>query len=199
MSNFNLSSIVSTKKDLVIVGLASAIGILCGILAMGFREIISYVQSVAYSGESYNFVDLVESMPFYQLLSVTTGGGLLVGLIGRYFLVSNRSQGMTEVVEVALKKGRKITLKSTFFSALVNIITLGTGGSAGREGPIVHFTSGVTTYILDKVSITGKDKKTLLGCAAAAAVGASFNAPIAGVFLRLNLSQALMLWGILYL
>ena len=187
MINFNTNNIFTNKKDFSIIALSAVIGLFCGFISMGFREVVLFVQSFAYNGDNQNFVVLVEDMPFYQLLAVTTGGGFLVGLIGKYFLVSNRSQGMTEVVEVALKKGKHITMKSTFFSMLVNIITLGTGGSAGREGPVVHLTSGVSTYILDKLSITGQDKKTLLGCAAAAAVGSSFNAPIAGVFLAAEL------------
>ena len=187
MFNFHFNTIFNTKKDFSLVMFATIIGLLCGVLSMGFREVVEFVQSVVFDGESKNFVDLVEDMPFYNLLAITTAGGLLVGIIGRFFLISNRPQGMTEVVEVSLKKGAKVGIKSTFLSVVVNIITLGTGGSAGREGPVVHFTSGVSTMLMDKFNITGADRKTLLGCAAASAVGASFNAPIAGVFFAAEL------------
>ena len=77
-------------------------------------------------------------------------------------------------------------MKAGFASALASIITLGSGGSTGREGPVVHLAGVVSTLIADRMKVDGVTGRDLLGCAVAAAVSASFNAPIAGALFALE-------------
>ena len=136
----------------------------------------------SFNSDYYNLSNSAKKLSFIQIITVTSTGGLLVGLIAYFFMPVNRSQGMTEVIETALKKDYKISLRTTIGSFLINVITLGTGGATGRAGPIVHLASGVSSLIFDKLKIQGRDRKILLGCAAASAVSSTFSAPIAGVF-----------------
>ena len=71
-------------------------------------------------------------------------------------------------------------------SVFASIITLGTGGSSGREGPVVHLAGLISTWVSDRIKASGLTSRDLLGCAVAAAVSASFNAPIAGALFALE-------------
>jgi CIC family chloride channel protein len=66
------------------------------------------------------------------------------------------------------------------------MITLGTGGSTGREGPVVHLAGVISTRVSNWIYADGITGRDLLGCAVAAAVSASFNAPIAGALFALE-------------
>jgi CIC family chloride channel protein len=71
-------------------------------------------------------------------------------------------------------------------SAAASLITLGTGGSSGREGPVVHLAGVISSWVSDRINADGVTGRDLLGCAVAAAVSASFNAPIAGALFALE-------------
>ncbi|WP_306007072.1 chloride channel protein, partial [Aquicoccus porphyridii] len=71
-------------------------------------------------------------------------------------------------------------------SALASLITLGTGGSTGREGPVVHLASLISSWVSNRIHASGMTGRDLMGCAVAAAVSASFNAPIAGALFALE-------------
>ena len=170
------------NNDVNIIITSVITGILCGGLAILFRETLELIINFSFNSDYYNLSNSAKKLSFMQIIIVTSTGGLLVGLIGYFFMPVNRSQGMTEVIETALKKDYKISLRTTIGSFLINVITLGTGGATGRAGPIVHLASGVSSLIFDKLKIQGRDRKILLGCAAASAVSSTFSAPIAGVF-----------------
>lgn len=170
------------NNDVNIIITSVITGILCGGLAILFRETLELIINFSFNSDYYNLSNSAKKLSFIQIIIVTSTGGLLVGLIGYFFMPVNRSQGMTEVIETALKKDYKISLRTTIGSFFINVITLGTGGATGRAGPIVHLASGVSSLIFDKLKIQGRDRKILLGCAAASAVSSTFSAPIAGVF-----------------
>ncbi|MGB1361455.1 MAG: chloride channel protein [Alphaproteobacteria bacterium] len=162
--------------------MAIVIGMICGGLAIVFRETIELMLKTLFSANENNLYDIIKTLPSWYIIAITTGGGLTVGIIAHLFMPRNRAQGMTEVIETAIKKNHTLTLRTTIGSFFINVITLGTGGSAGREGPIVHLASGISSFILEKFKVEGRNRKILLGCAAASAVSSAFNAPIAGVF-----------------
>ncbi|MDG1154345.1 MAG: chloride channel protein [Alphaproteobacteria bacterium] len=170
------------NNDVNIIITSVITGILCGGLAILFRETLELIINFSFNSDYYNLSNSAKKLSFIQIIIVTSTGGLLVGLIGYLFMPVNRSQGMTEVIETALEKDYKISLRTTIGSFFINVITLGTGGATGRAGPIVHLASGVSSLIFDKLKIQGRDRKILLGCAAASAVSSTFSAPIAGVF-----------------
>jgi CIC family chloride channel protein len=85
----------------------------------------------------------------------------------------------------ALNEGR-VEVRRGLVSALASMITLGTGGSSGREGPVVHLAAVLSTAICRWINASGITGRDLLGCAVAAAVSASFNAPIAGALFALE-------------
>jgi chloride channel protein, CIC family len=77
-------------------------------------------------------------------------------------------------------------VKAGLASAAASLITLSSGGSSGREGPVVHLAGVISTWVSNRINASGITARDLLGCAVAAAVSASFNAPIAGALFALE-------------
>jgi len=113
-------------------------------------------------------------------------GGLVVGLVLHRFTPDGRVGSVADVIEGAALHDGRVATRAGLASALASLITLSSGGSSGREGPVVHLAGVISTKVsrwIKADSITGRD---LLGCAVAAAVSASFNALIAGALFALE-------------
>ncbi len=117
---------------------------------------------------------------------IPTIGGLVVGLVLNWFTGDGRVRSVADVIEgAALNKGR-VELRAGLGSALASFITLSAGGSSGREGPVVHLASVISTWVAERIRANAITARELMGCAVAAAVSASFNAPIAGAIFALE-------------
>ncbi|MCA9545974.1 MAG: chloride channel protein, partial [Myxococcales bacterium] len=112
-------------------------------------------------------------------LGLVLAGGLAVGLILHWFTPDGRVRSVADVIEGAALADGRVEQKAGLASALASLITLGSGGSAGREGPVVHLAAVISSRVSDWIRADGITGRDLLGCAVAAAVSASFNAPIA--------------------
>jgi len=119
--------------------------------------------------------------PWWIILIAPAVGGLLVGWILQRFHPQQRAGGVADVIEARAYGGRGLPLKAGLWSALVTSISLGSGASAGREGPVVHLGATLGTAVCGFFHLPDSARRILLGCAVASGVSASFNAPIAGV------------------
>ena len=167
--------------------IALLIGIAAGFAALIFRKGISAVQAWAYGTDDVAHIQAFAGMlPWYWILIVPILGGLAVGLILHWFTPDGRVRSVADVIEgAALQEGR-VEMRAGAASALASLITLGTGGSSGREGPVVHMAGVISTWVSNRINANGITGRDLLGCAVAAAVSASFNAPIAGALFALE-------------
>jgi CIC family chloride channel protein len=166
------------------------VGLIGGCAAIAFREAIAVFQVLFYGFASELVHSNVAGLPWWQIPVATTAGGLIVGLIIYHFLPNRQNQGVAEVIEAEALKGGQLDVRTGFTAALVSAITLGSGGSAGREGPVVHFAACLSTLFSNILHLNRTHRQTLLGCGVAAGVAASFNAPIAGVFFALEVVMA---------
>ena len=167
--------------------IALALGSVAGLAAIGFRAAIEVLQAWLYGTDDVAMLhSFAASLPWYWLLILPVMGGLAVGLLLDRFTEDARVRSVAEVIEgAALREGR-VERKRGLVSALASMITLSTGGSTGREGPVVHLASVFATYVSSWIRADGITGRDLLGCAVAAAVSASFNAPIAGALFALE-------------
>ncbi len=167
--------------------IALMIGIAAGTAALFFRKGIEALQALLYQTENVRTLHSVAvALPWYWVLCIPILGGLVVGLILNTFTKDGIARGVADVIEGAAMRDGRVSTRSGIASALASFVTLSTGGSTGREGPVVHIAAVISTKvsrILNADGITGRD---LLGCAVAAAVSASFNAPIAGALFALE-------------
>jgi CIC family chloride channel protein len=128
----------------------------------------------------------ISGLDWYWIVLIPTFGGLVSGLILHFFTRDARARSVADVIEgAALHEGR-VETRAGLASALASMVTLGTGGSSGREGPVVHLAAVISTWINRRINADGITGRDLLGCAVAAAVSASFNAPIAGALFALE-------------
>lgn len=160
---------------------ALMIGFAVSIAAIVFREAIGLVQWVWLYERSENVVTAARNTPWYVIFLAPVVGGAIVGWILTSYLPLRRTGGIPDVIEARAIDGRNIDLKSSIISAGATVISLGAGASAGREGPMVHLAAGISTYITKWFNLPEWAGRTLLASGTAAAVSASFNAPIAGV------------------
>ncbi|MEL6410906.1 MAG: chloride channel protein [Pseudomonadota bacterium] len=167
--------------------IALAVGAVAGGAAVLFRMSVNALQQLVYGTEDVRMLHtFADSLPWYWVLIIPIIGGLIVGLLLHYFTPDGRARSVAEVIEGAAMREGRVERKAGLVSALASMITLGSGGSSGREGPVVHLAAVISTWVSDKINATGVTARDLLGCATAAAVSASFNAPIAGALFALE-------------
>ena len=167
--------------------IALLIGIAAGFAALLFRKGISWLQEALYGVEDVRLMhSFAESLPWYMILLIPVAGGLVVGVILHVFTPDGRARSVADVIEGAALADGRVEQKAGIASAFASLITLGSGGSSGREGPVVHLAAVIASKVSDWIRADGITGRDLLGCAVAAAVSASFNAPIAGALFALE-------------
>ncbi|MBV1869196.1 MAG: chloride channel protein [Marinosulfonomonas sp.] len=167
--------------------LALIIGIAAGFAAVFFRIAISKLQSWLYGiDDPAHLHSLAQALPWYWILGLPVVGGLAVGLILHFFTVDGRVRSVSDVIEGAALHDGRVERRAGLASALASLITLSSGGSSGREGPVVHIAGMISSWVSNRINANGITGRDLLGCAVAAAVSASFNAPIAGTLFALE-------------
>ena len=167
--------------------IALVIGIAAGFAALFFRKGIDWLQALLYGTEDpQRLHTFLAGLNWYWIIIIPTVGGLIVGLILHKFTKDARARSVGDVIlGAALHEGR-VETRAGIASALASLITLSTGGSSGREGPVVHLAAVIATWVSRRINADGITGRDLLGCAVAAAVSASFNAPIAGALFALE-------------
>ncbi|MFZ7111240.1 MAG: chloride channel protein [Desulfatiglandales bacterium] len=166
--------------------LGTFVGLAGGFGAIGFRYLIEFFQSISY-GSGGNLLEMVLAKPWYLTVWVPAAGGLFVGPLVYFFAREAKGHGVPEVMEaVVLRKG-VIRKRVVLIKTLASAVSIGTGGSVGREGPIVQIGSAIGSVIGWLLRISGDRTKTLVGCGAAAGIAATFNAPIAGSMFALEI------------
>ena len=176
----NTHEFLSDRQPLVWM-LALFTGAIVGLVAIGFRSLIGFIQLPWLGTQTESVVTAANQTPWFIILLVPALGGLLVGVILETWVPGRRAHSVADIIEATAVKGCRIDPKTGFLSAGLSILSIGTGASVGREGPMVHLGTTLAAFILDRFKLSPSAQRTLIGCGAAAAVSASFNAPIAGV------------------
>lgn len=182
---------------------AVVIGAAVAYAVIGFRAAIDAVSLIAFGETEASVISGAASLGVGRAWAAPVFGGAAVAVIlylaGRFkWLDGGRAQGVADVIEARAVKDGRVSLRAGLVSAAVAAIGLGSGASAGREGPAVHIGATLASLLDRRFGFSAKDRRTLLGCGAAAAVAASFNAPIAGALFALEVvmgAYALSVFG----
>lgn len=167
--------------------IALFLGITAGTAALFFRMGIEALEALLYRTDGPSRLHtLAGTLPWYWVMAIPVVGGLLVGAILSRFTPDGRVRTVADVIEGAALNDGRVEIKPGIASAVASFITLSTGGSSGREGPVVHLAALISSWICARIHANGITGRDLLGCAVAAAVSASFNAPIAGALFALE-------------
>lgn len=112
--------------------------------------------------------------------------GLLVGYAVNRWAKEAKGHGVPEVMEALALRGGRIRPRVASIKVLASSLTIGTGGSAGREGPIVQVGSALGSTFGQLLHFSDERIRTLVACGSAAGIAATFNAPIAGAIFALE-------------
>jgi CIC family chloride channel protein len=181
----NLKQIPANEHTIMVI-LAVIVGAAGGLGAVGFRYLISIFQTLAYGGEN-DLLQLVVNLPWYYRVTIPVIGGLIVGPLVYFFAREAKGHGVPEVMEAVAIKGGVIRKRVVVVKTLASAISISTGGSVGREGPIVQIGSAIGSALGQFMKVSADRMRILVGCGAAAGIAATFNAPIAGSMFALEI------------
>jgi chloride channel protein, CIC family len=168
---------------IILMGTALVVGILTGIGAVIFRYLIQGVAWIGYQWIPDNTPGDFKAYVVY----VPAIGGLLVGLLVYFFAREAKGHGVPEVMEAVALDGGRIRPRVAVVKSLASSLSIGTGGSVGREGPIVQIGSALGSSIGQVLNLSDDRISNLVACGAAGGIAATFNAPIAGVVFALEI------------
>ncbi|MAT40113.1 MAG: hypothetical protein CL946_10975 [Ectothiorhodospiraceae bacterium] len=174
-----------TEHTFMIV-MAIIIGVFAGFAAIGIRWLIYEISALSFPGDG-NLLENIISQPWYVIILVPVIGGAIVGPLIYFFAPEAKGHGVPEVMQAILMKGGRIRPRVGLVKALASAITIGTGGSVGREGPIIQIGSSIGSTVGQFFNVSHSRLKTLVGCGAAAGIAAAFNAPIAGALFAVEI------------
>ncbi len=169
-------------------GLAGAVG------AVLFRTLIQVFQEGFFGGAAFwnglmagqlvlgdeDPLALGASLPAWRRLIAPAIGGLLVGPLVYFLAREAKGHGVPEVMEAVALRGGVIRPRVVAVKTLASALSIASGGSVGREGPIVQIGSAIGSTIGQLLRLPARQLRTLVGCGAAAGIASTFNAPIAG-------------------
>ena len=179
---------VSGYRIGLISALAAVIGILAGGIAYVLYNLIGLFTNLSYYGQfSFRFrsPEAEHLGPWVILIPVI--GGLIVGVMAKYGSEKIKGHGIPEAMEAVLISRSRIEAKVAILKPLSAAIAIGTGGPFGAEGPIIQTGGAVGSLVGQLLSTTAAERKVLLACGAGAGMAATFNTPIAGVILAIEL------------
>lgn len=168
--------------------LAAAIGLVAGLVAYALYQLIGLFTNLFFFHRwSTNFT----SVRFHHLgpwvILVPVVGGLIVGVMAKYGSSKIKGHGIPEAMEAVLTNRSRIEPKVAILKPISAAIAIGTGGPFGAEGPIIQTGGAIGSLVGQVLHTTAVERKVLLACGAAAGMSATFNTPIAGVILAIEL------------
>ena len=168
--------------------LAGGIGLLAGGVAYILYRLIGLFTNIFFF---HRFDDQFTSARLNHLgpwvIVTPVIGGLIVGLLAKYGSSKIKGHGIPEAMEAVLIHRSRIQPRVAILKPISAAIAIGTGGPFGAEGPIIQTGGALGSLVGQVLHTTASERKVLLACGAAAGMSATFNTPIAGVILAIEL------------
>ncbi len=165
---------------------AVVVGILGGFGALLFKKLIFSLQYLFWSAGDMS-PHALGAVAWYRRLLIPAVGGLIVGPLIYLFAREARGHGVPEVMIAVITRNSVIRPVVVAVKTLASALSIGSGGSVGREGPIVQIGAAIGSTAGQLLRVRPQQLKTLVGCGAAAGIAATFNAPMAGTLFALEL------------
>jgi len=171
--------------------IAILIGLLCGVAAWAFRVLIGLIHNLAFSGQlSYVYDANLHTPPSswgFLVIFVPVVGGMVVIWLIRNFAPEAKGHGVPEVMDAVYHKRGKIRGVVSIVKAVASATTIGTGGSLGREGPIVQISAAFSSALGQWIKLPVNERNLLIACGASGGIAATFNAPLGGILFSIEL------------
>src|SRR5271166_6220246 len=168
--------------------LAALIGLIAGLVAYALYKLIGLFTNLFFFHEwSTTFRSVGSHHLGVWVILVPVVGGLIVGVMAKYGSSKIKGHGIPEAMEAVLTNRSRIAPRVAILKPISAAIAIGTGGPFGAEGPIIQTGGAIGSLVGQVLHTTAVERKVLLACGAAAGMSATFNTPIAGVILAIEL------------
>jgi len=171
--------------------IAILIGMATGCAAWLFRLLIGVIHNYAFLGEfslNYNANQHTPASPWgIFIILVPMIGGIAVVWLIKNFAPEAKGHGVPEVMSAIHHKRGRIRGVVSLVKALASSITIGTGGSVGREGPIIQISSALSSMVAQWLKLSVNQRNLMIACGASGGIAATFNTPIGGILFSVEL------------
>lgn len=167
------------------------IGLIAGLFSWLFRLLIGLVHNLAFLGQlSPQYDANIHTPPSYLgwlIIFVPVLGGLIVVYLIRNFAPQAKGHGVPEVMNAIYHERGLIPGNVSVVKAFASAITIGTGGSLGREGPIVQISAAFSSVVGKLLRVPVNQRNLFIACGASSGIAATFNAPLGGILFSIEL------------
>jgi CIC family chloride channel protein len=168
--------------------LAGGIGLLAGLIAFVLYKLIGLFTNIFfYHRFAAEFLSARHNQLGLWVIPIPVIGGIIVGFMAKYGSSKIKGHGIPEAMEAVMVNHSRIEPRVAILKPISAAIAIGTGGPFGAEGPIIQTGGAVGSLVGQAFHTTASERKVLLACGAAAGMSATFNTPIAGVILAIEL------------
>jgi H+/Cl- antiporter ClcA len=175
-------------RMLLVSFLAALIGLLAGVVAFALYKLIGLFTNLFFFHRwSADFSSAQHNHLGWLVIVIPVIGGLIVGAMAKYGTSKIKGHGIPEAMEAVLFNRSRIAPRVAILKPISAAIAIGTGGPFGAEGPIIQTGGAIGSLVGQAFHTTAVERKVLLACGAAAGMSATFNTPIAGVILAIEL------------
>ncbi len=165
------------SETTVLLLLSIVIGLVTGAAAVIFIDLIDWITNFSFG----TIPETIASLGRWWIIIIPVVGSLISGPIIAFFASEAKGHGVPEVMQAMVLEGGRIRPRVAVAKIAASSVCIGTGGSAGREGPIVQVGSTFGSTLGQLFRMSDRRIRNLVACGAAAGIAATFNAPIAGV------------------
>jgi CIC family chloride channel protein len=175
-------------RMVMVSSLAAGVGLLAGLIAFCLYKLIGLITNIVfYHRFVADFTSARHNHLGLWVIAMPVLGGIIVGLMAKYGSPKIKGHGIPEAMEAVIVNRSRIAPRVAILKPISAAIAIGTGGPFGAEGPIIQTGGAIGSLVGQVFHTTGSERKVLLACGAAAGMSATFNTPIAGVILAIEL------------
>lgn len=187
---------LATREDRLFLVAIGVVGVLSGILGVTVHRLIDSLQILLWG--SSNLLEAAMEVPLWRALAAPVVGGVLIAVIVLVNRAPAEGPGMGILIESVALRGGRVPPRSIIVSSLAAIVTVGSGGSLGREGPMIRLGAMISSFLGTRFHLPPHRVKILVGCGAAAGLAAAYNIPIGGALFAMEVilgNFALQIFG----
>jgi CIC family chloride channel protein len=173
-----------SEMGMVIAG--AIVGVTSGLAVTGMSLVSREMHSLIFGISDVERLSSSEIDNKFLLLAAPVCGGMLLGLL-MFILAKTRKKPMVDPIEANALHGGRLSLTDSILVAVQNLISNGFGASVGLEAGYTQLASGIASKLGLKLQLRRSDLRVLVGCGAAGAIAAAFNAPLTGAFYAFEL------------
>lgn len=176
---------LATREDRIFFFLIALVGVVAGLLGVAVHWLIDLLQALLWQSPE-GLLTAARKAPRWLVVAAPAFGGVLIGLITWFMRQPVGGGGMSALIEAVALSGGKIPPRPVLANAVAAVVTVGSGGSLGREGPLIRLGAMISSWVGGRLGVGPHRLKILIGCGAAAGLASAYNVPIGGALFAME-------------